>query len=119
MRRLLILLALVLLPVAAEAGRPPPEYTPQDPEVQEALRQANGKGKGLGTFAENEPEEPPRPIPWLFLGFAVLLLGGALPFAIRAYRSTSTELRDAEAARNAPPRPRRRPTGPPRPPLTR
>jgi len=115
MRRLLILIALILVPAAAIAGgRHPQEYKPQDPEVLEALRQANGRSTKLGAFTEEpENQEPPRKIPWMFIGFATLLVAGALPFALRAYRSTSTELRDAEASRAPQPRARRRrPTGP-------
>lgn len=110
---LALLSALVVLPLAAEAGaRRPQEFQPQDPEVQAAMRlAATGKTK-LDSFTETEGPEPQRPIPWLFIGFAVLLLAGTAPFALRAYRNASGELRDAEAARAQQPRPRRRPTGP-------
>ncbi len=84
-RSRLVLLALFVLSASAFAGRPVKEYSEPNTIIYQPKR-----GK-LSGYAESPDITPDEPFPWLFIGLAVLLIAGAAPFALRAFRQVEQE----------------------------
>lgn len=70
--------------------QPPPEISEKELEAAKA-RARNGNISSYTKDIQIEPEETP----WMAIGLGVLVLMGAMPFALRAYRNTSREIADA------------------------
>ena len=101
MCRYLFIVLLGLLaasPAAAQKRGGLQEFNGQVKQDQtaEELKAARRKAAGvtdIKDFGINK-EPPPKPIPWVAIGLAVLCLGAAAPFGWKMYKSTRGDLED-------------------------
>jgi hypothetical protein len=105
--RLWLALATLAVAVAgaeALAGRKPQEYREPARMTEEEREAAKARSRSnLNAYSE-KMDEPLPPFPWRAVALAGLVLLGATPFAVKAYREMAREL----PARKSGPAPRRR-----------
>lgn len=92
----LIILSALLSGGAALAGRPVQEFKPPPDltkEEMEALKEQQLRGNMNAYTKDIQIKETP--VPWAAIGLAGLVFLAATPFAIRAYRSTTKEIAEA------------------------
>jgi hypothetical protein len=89
---------------ANERRHKPAEYQEISEEDRAAARER--ARNRVSTWREGTEMPPEYKFPWMQLGFAVLTLSIALPFAWAAYNRNAKEIRDREAALAPAPRKR-------------
>ena len=92
--------------LAADRRGKPAEYQANElTEAERAAARERARNR-MGAWVTDEPA-PEYKFPWMLLGFSILALGLAAPFAYNAYQRQAKELREADAFAQPPGRKRK------------
>ena len=91
-----VLTAALLWGGAALAKREVKEFAPPPEMSQEELEAAKARARnGNMSSYSKDIQIKAEPTPWMAIGLGVLVLGAAVPFAVRVYRGTAKEIATA------------------------
>lgn len=90
---------LFLLAAASGQASKLSEFEPSPPPTREQREDAKQRSATpIDRFGQEDPEAQPRPFPWPGVVLGALAVAIALPFAIRSFRRTASELRARDDA---------------------